>query len=176
MAAKTNQELSFLIKHLHSVLHAVGYPDVAVAVDRNPFRAREVSRPVTRLAECADEGPIAIEYLNAIVERVGYVEIAITINCQPSRTSEVAGSSKRVFLSGGADSALQLKGVRVIDEHLILIDIGNVEQPVFDINCHGAGPHKSIGNNIDRLMLGVEHQNVVQPGIGNKQAVVIIHG
>ena len=139
MAAETDQQLGFLIEDLHPILHSVDHPDVVIAVDGNALWAREVSRAVARFAECADEFAVAIEDLDAVVQSVGDVQIAFLVDRQSRRPGEIAGCGEFVFVSAGADPALQLQSVSVVDQDLILFDVGNVEQAVLGIDGEPAG-------------------------------------
>lgn len=81
-----------------------------------------------------------------------------------------------MFLSASADAALQLETVGVIHQNLVLFDIGNIEQPVLRIDGHAAGSDQPFGDDVGGFVLGVEYKDVAQAGIGNKKAVVIVHG
>ena len=176
MSAETDEQLRFLIEDLHAVLHPVDDPDVVVAVDGDTFGTREVSGPVAGFAEGADELSVAIEDLDPVVEGVGDVEIAVVVDRQPRGPGEIAGSGEFMFMSAGANPALQLQSVSVVNQNLILIDIRDVEKPVLGVDRHPAGFHQSIGDDVFGLMLGIENQHVAQARVGDKEAIVIVHG
>jgi hypothetical protein len=61
VAAKCDQQLPFLVEDLDAIGHAVGDPDVAVAIDGDTLGTREVSRTVAVLSEGADELAVGVE-------------------------------------------------------------------------------------------------------------------
>ena len=148
MSAKTDEQLRFLIEYLYPVLHPVDDPDVAIAVDGDTFGTREVSRPVAGFAEGADELSIAIEDLDAVVQGVGDVEIAFLIDRQSRWPGEISGGGEFMFMSAGTNPALQLQSVGVVNQNLILIDIGNIEKAVLGVDRHPPGFHQSISDHV----------------------------
>src|SRR5215472_11238454 len=109
MPAKNDQQLPLLVEDLHPVLHAVGNPDMTVAVDRHSLRSRKIARTVAVLAIGQDELSVGIEHLNAIIQRVAYIKIAISINRQSGRLREISGRSQFVIVPGGPDLTQQLE-------------------------------------------------------------------
>ena len=69
-----------------------------------------------------------------------------------------------------------LKRVGVIDEHLVEVDVGDIEQAVFLVERQHAGLDHAFGDDIGRFVGGVEDQHVMQSGIGDEEAVAIVHG
>ena len=50
-----DQQLPFFVEDLNAILHAVGDPDVSVAINGDAFRPGEIARAVAVLAEGADK-------------------------------------------------------------------------------------------------------------------------
>src|SRR5262249_47668994 len=130
MAAEADKESGFVIKYLNPVLHPIGYPDVAIAVNGYTLWPREIAGAIARLAKGTDELAITIEDLNAVVQGVGDVEVAVGVDCQPAGLSEIAGSCECVVLAGSADGAFQFEAVGVVHQDLVKRNIGDVQEPI----------------------------------------------
>ena len=169
------QQLTFVGEDLHPVLHAVGYPHMSVAIDGDALGSRKVAGPVAVLAPGANEHAIGIEDLDAIVQGVGDVEIALLIDSQTRGLGEVAGIRQRVIFARSADVAQQLETVGVVNQHDVLLYIGDVEQAILGVDGQPARFDHAVGDDIRCLVIFVEDEDVVQPGIGDEQAVVVVH-
>ena len=124
------QQPAFPVEDLQPVVHLVSHPNVAIAIHRNAFRPRKKSWSVSILAKRRNEITIGIEDLHPVVQCVRHEDITLLIDSNPFRRTEIARGSQRMVLSAGSNPPLQLQGVGVVDQNLILLCVHNVEKAV----------------------------------------------
>ena len=153
MATETNEQLRVVIEDLHPILHPVDHPDMVITVNGNPFGPREVSWAVAGFAKGTDEFAVAIEDLDAVVEGISHVEIAVPVDRQSPWPGEISRRGEFVFVPAGADPTLQLQSVSVVNQNLILVDVSNIEKPIFGIDGQPTRFDQSVSDNVFRLVL-----------------------
>src|ERR1700687_1196975 len=165
MPAKGDQQLRLLVENLHAILLPIGHPDVAIGVNRHSLGTSEISGAVSRLAEGADELAVGVEDLDAVVQGIANVQIAIRVDRDARRFRKVARRGELVIMSGSTDLAQQLETICVIDQYLVQSHIGYIEQTVFFIDRHRAGLDHPTLDDIYRLVIRVEYQDMAQAWI-----------
>ena len=81
-----------------------------------------------------------------------------------------------MLLTAGTHLALQLQRVSVVNQNLVLIDIGNIEQPVLDVDRQATRPHQTFRDHVFGFVFCVEYQDMAEAGIGDEQTIIIVHG
>jgi len=154
--AHIDQQPAFRGIDLHPVLHRIGHPDVTVAVDGNALGHGKIPRTIAALAESTNKIAVGIEYLNAGIEHVRDVKIAFPVHGDSGWLGEIAWSGQRVVFARCADLAQQLEVVGVVDQHLVEIDIGDVEEAVFSVNRQSHRIGHTLGDDSLHTVQGTE--------------------
>ncbi len=81
-----------------------------------------------------------------------------------------------MLLAARADLAQRLKAVGVVDQHLVLLRVDDVEQAVLFVDRDSYGIDQDLLDLVHHLVLGVEDQHLAQLAVGDEDAVVVIDG
>src|SRR6266536_4177835 len=172
---KPGEQVPLFVENLHVVLSGVRDPDVAIAIDRDALRPLEGSGGVAPFAEHGNELAVGIEHLDAIVQRVGDVNVPILVEGDVGRFGEGTGIVVRLFLGRATEGAQQLVAVGVEHEYLFKSRIDDIEEPILGINRDAAWPFQIVPTEGGfQLELRIENGNLVERGVGNEQAIVIV--
>src|SRR5208337_4776446 len=176
LLAEINEQAALPVEDLDLILERVDHPDVAVAINGNALGSPKIRRTVAVLAEHADEIPIGIKDLHTIIEGVRDVNVAVFVqgHCRWKRKS--SRIRLIVLLAGLADMAQQLVGVGVEDLDDIVASVHYVNKAVLRVYGYTARADQHVPTEHGFLLvLGAKYQDVAQLGVGDKQAVVVVH-
>ena len=81
-----------------------------------------------------------------------------------------------MVLAAGSDAPQQLESIRVINNHLVLLGVHDIEKTVLRVESQANRILQSLGDLVFHLMLGIEDQDAVHFAVGDKKPVVVIDG
>ena len=163
LLAPHEQQLARSVEHLHAMVAGIGDPDAVLFVDGHVLRPHELAGLGTVAPPLQHELAVGRELLDAVVFAIfGDIVVSVAILNHVGDQSELAGAAPHRAADFRQQLAIGLLAQRIVDQHLVIMGVGDQHAPFIVDRQSGGLAHRVVGRApaAEEIAVGVEDLNM----------------